>query len=232
MLKGFRGVLVSDFYTAYDSLECPQQKCLIHLIRDLNNDIQASPWDEELKSLASALGRLLREIVSTIDRHGLKVQYLGRHEKDVAGFFTSIAAEEYHSEVADSYRGRLLKYRDKLFTFLRHDGVPWNNNNAEHAMKQFAYYREVTDGLMTEKGLADYLVLLSLRLTCKYKGLSFLKFLLSHQMDIDQFAREGSRRKLVPSLELYPEGVPPPRPSRRQTWKRLQDEQGSISTNP
>ena len=36
LLKDFRGVLVSDFYAAYDSLPCPQQKCLIHLIRDMN----------------------------------------------------------------------------------------------------------------------------------------------------------------------------------------------------
>jgi Transposase IS66 family len=33
MLKDFKGVLVSDFYAAYDSIHCPQQKCLIHLIR-------------------------------------------------------------------------------------------------------------------------------------------------------------------------------------------------------
>ena len=39
LLKDFKGVLVSDFYTAYDSLDCPQQKCLIHLIRDLNDDM-------------------------------------------------------------------------------------------------------------------------------------------------------------------------------------------------
>ena len=37
-LKGFDGVLVSDFFTAYDSIECPQQKCLIHLIADLERD--------------------------------------------------------------------------------------------------------------------------------------------------------------------------------------------------
>lgn len=36
ILQGFSGVLVSDFYTAYDSFECAQQKCLIHLIRDIN----------------------------------------------------------------------------------------------------------------------------------------------------------------------------------------------------
>src|SRR5262249_37179927 len=30
VLEGFRGVLVSDFYAAYDSVPCAQQKCLIH----------------------------------------------------------------------------------------------------------------------------------------------------------------------------------------------------------
>ncbi len=30
---------------------------------------------------------------------------------------------------------------NKLFTFLDYDGVPWNNNNAEHAIKHFAIFR-------------------------------------------------------------------------------------------
>ncbi len=37
LLKDFNGVLVTDFYAGYDSLKCPQQKCLVHLIRDLND---------------------------------------------------------------------------------------------------------------------------------------------------------------------------------------------------
>ena len=39
LLEGFQGVLISDFFTGYDSLSCPQQKCLIHLIRDMNEDL-------------------------------------------------------------------------------------------------------------------------------------------------------------------------------------------------
>ena len=39
VLNGFKGVLVSDFYAAYDSVPCPQQKCLIHLMRDINEDL-------------------------------------------------------------------------------------------------------------------------------------------------------------------------------------------------
>ena len=33
LLKTFSGVLVSDFYVAYDAIDCPQQKCLIHFMR-------------------------------------------------------------------------------------------------------------------------------------------------------------------------------------------------------
>jgi len=35
------------------------------------------------------------------------------------------------------------------------------------------------DGQMGEEGLSEYLVLLSVQQTCKYRGVSFLKFLLS-----------------------------------------------------
>jgi len=33
-----------------------------------------------------------------------------------------------------------------LFTFLEHDGVPWNNNNAEHAIKAFVRLRNIIGG--------------------------------------------------------------------------------------
>ena len=70
-------------------------------------------------------------------------------------------------------------YRDRLFEFLNHDGVPWNNNNAENAIKPFAKYRAMAGDLSTRKGLEDYLVLLSIQQTCKYRGISFLEFLKS-----------------------------------------------------
>jgi hypothetical protein len=89
---------------------------------------------------------------------------------------------------------------------LRHDGVPWNNNNAEHAIKPFAKYRVTSDGQMTEPRLPDYLVLLSVYETCKYRGLSFLKFMLSREKDIDAFQEFKQPRPAVLSLQLYPQG--------------------------
>src|SRR5262249_28292581 len=110
--------------------------------------------------LAAQFGRLLREAVTTIDRHGLSRRHLGKHKADAGRFFETILARTYRSDAAQGYQERFEKYRGKLFTFLDHDGVPWNNNNAEHAVKGFAYYREVADGLLTEAGLTSYLALL------------------------------------------------------------------------
>jgi len=60
MLGGFTGVLVSDFYAVYDALACPQQKCLIHLIRDLNQEVlNHSQAYATLKEATSTIGHRL-----------------------------------------------------------------------------------------------------------------------------------------------------------------------------
>jgi hypothetical protein len=76
LLVDFKGVLVTDFYTAYDSIKCPQQKCLIHLMRDLNDDVLSNPFDEQLKKLVTGFGDLLKPAVETVDRYGLKKRFL------------------------------------------------------------------------------------------------------------------------------------------------------------
>ena len=75
-----------------------------------------------------------------------------------------------------------------------------NNNNAENAIKRFAYYREDTVGIMKESGLTSYLVLLSICHTCRYKGVSFLKFLLSREQDVDVFCK-GKQQKREAIIE-------------------------------
>ena len=96
-----------------------------------------------------------------------------------------------------------------MFTFLEYDGIPWNNNNAENAIRQFAYYRDRTAGTMRERGLQDYLVLLSLCHTCRYRGVNFLQFLKSGQRDLDRFCGTRRRRRF-PEVQVYPKGFVPP----------------------
>jgi len=187
-LGEFKGVLVSDFYAAYDSLPCPQQKCLLHLMRDLNDAVLDNPYDEDVKGIVTAFAELLHGIVKTIDRWGLKSRFLRKHLVDVARFYKQISKTGRSSAAASKWKDRLEKDRAKLFTFLSHDGVPWNNNNAEHAIKAFARLRRAIEGLSTPKGIEEYLILLSVCQTCKYSGLDFLDFLRSGETDIGTFA--------------------------------------------
>jgi predicted RecB family nuclease len=187
LLEDFGGVLVTDFYSGYDSARCLQQKCLVHLIRDLNDDVLKNPFDQELIAIAQAFGSLMRRIVDTIDHYGLKARYLGKHRPEVQGWLSKLDSQVCVSDIAEGYRKRMVKYREKLFVFLDHDGVPWNNNNAEHAVKPFARFRRLVNGQITEQGVTDYLVLLSLQQTCDYRGIRFLDFLLSGELDLDLY---------------------------------------------
>ena len=195
LLKNFSGVLVSDFYAAYDAIDCPQQKCLIHFIRDLNSGILEHPYDIGLKRLASDFAGLLKPMVETVARRGLKKRFLKKHRSAVQRFYNRLADCPITSDAAEKLVGRLQKNRYKMFTFLDFDDVPWNNNNAEHAVKAFASVRRVIEGPTTENGLREFLVLLSICETCKCKSVEFLEFLRSGAKDIDEFAtsRRGQR---------------------------------------
>jgi hypothetical protein len=176
VLAGFNGVLVSDFYGGYDAVPCRQQKCLIHLMRDINEDVLKHPFNEELTFVAQRFGALLREVVETIDRYGLKRRHLGKHKRSAERFLEDVAALPCTTEVGSALKKRIDKNRDKLFTFLEYDDVPWNNNNAEHAVRAFTRLRNVMV-TSTPKGTREYCTLLSVQQTLRYQSKGFLDFL-------------------------------------------------------
>ena len=191
-LSDFKGVLVSDFYAAYDSINCPQQRCLVHLIRDLNRDVLQEPFNQEMKELVHEFTLLLRPIIETIDRFGLKTYFLKKYKTKAAQFLNKLMRKQYETELAQKVQERFKKNEGRLFTFLDHDNVPWNNNNAKHAIKAFAELRDVIEGPSTKNGISDYLVLQSICQTCEYRGVDFLGFLRSGEKRINEYV--GKRR--------------------------------------
>ena len=190
VLGDFKGVLVSDFYGVYDSVKCQQQKCLVHLVRDINDDLLKAPFDEELKDLASRFTALMTRIIEAVDRYGLTKRHLGKFIMDTTKYRKWVGSQSFTSRAAQRYQERIGKFGERLFTFLSHDGVPWNNNLAENAVKLIASRRRVMDGLMSKDGIKDYLIFLSIYQTLRRKGGSFLRFLLSGQMDVFAFFGE------------------------------------------
>jgi hypothetical protein len=183
LLSGFKGVLVTDFFSAYDQLSCKKQRCLIHLIRDLNDDILSNPFDDEFHKLTSGFTKLLQSVVETIDRHGLKAQYLYRHRVEARTFLEYIIEEEYSSEVSRKYQARFIRYKEELFEFLNNDNVAWNNSIAEHAVRLLELHTNRNIWFCQEETIKDYLVMASIYQTCRYNEMGFLEFLLSGKVD-------------------------------------------------
>lgn len=153
------------------------QKCLVHLIRDINDLIFKNQENNELIFIGKLFGDLLNQIIKTIDKFGLKKYHLKKHKKDVTRFYDKLDKSELETIISIKLKKRLIRNKNILFTFLDYDNIPWNNNNVEHAIKEFAKYRRNTDGLYSKNSLQEYLILLSIYQTCKYQNINFFNYL-------------------------------------------------------
>ncbi len=193
ILQGYEGVLISDFYPGYDSMECRQQKCLSHLIGDLNDDLWRNPFNQEYEAFLLSVRDLLVPIFEDVERYGLKARFLKKHMKVVARFYKqTIDGVQHRCEIVQKYQKRFARYRESLFLFLIEDGIPWNNNMAERALRHIAIQRKIS-GSFFNSGATNYLKLLGILQTCRFQDKSFLKFLLSGERDIDK-CKERKRR--------------------------------------
>jgi hypothetical protein len=102
--------------------------------------------------------------------------------------------------VARQYQKRFLKNQEKLFLFLNHDNVSWNNNAAEHAIKLLATHRNKNLAFFRESRMTEYLNIMSIYQTCKYKGISFLQFMLSHEKDINVYCEKFLRKRKITAM--------------------------------
>lgn len=200
LLDGYEGVLISDFYAGYDACHCRQQKCLVHLIRDMNEDLWKNPYNAAFEAFIGAFRKLLVPLMADVQRYGLKRRHLNKHQRQVERFYREwICEKEYADELICTYQKRFVRYRESLFRFLDEDGIPWNNNTAERGIRQLAVQRKIS-GYFHERGAKSYLTLLGIAQSCRFQEKSFLRFLLSNEWDVDSF-RDRKFRRPVRSAE-------------------------------
>ncbi len=183
LLKNFKGILISDFYAGYESLKCKHQKCWVHLIRDLNEDLYKNPYDTEYEKFILELRNLIIPIFASIDKYGSKKYHFNKFRKSIDIFYNRVIMNKvYTSEIALKYQTRFKKHWANLFTFLELDNIPWNNNMAERGLRHLAVQRKISTYF--DKGIKNYLLFLGLMQTCRFQKKSFLKFLLSGKKGI------------------------------------------------
>ena len=194
LLSEFKGVLVSDFYSGYDSVSCKQQKCWVHLIRDLNEDLHNFPFDLEYEEFVLEVKELIIPIMEDVQKYGLKKRHLHKFKKKVDQFYKkNIFDRIYKSDLTLKYQKRFIRYQNSLFVFLEEDGTAWNNNLAERAIRHLAIQRD-NSSPWHEASTRNYLVLLGIQQTCRFQNKSFFKFLFSGETNLDNFKSKKSRR--------------------------------------
>lgn len=106
-----------------------------------------------------------------------------------------IERSEDSSELVEKYKKRFQRYRESLFRFLEEDGIPWNNNMAERALRHLSVQQKISGCFFGQSGADNYLRLLAISQTCRFQDKPFLDFLLSGERDVDQFKPVRRRRK-------------------------------------
>jgi len=193
-LKSYDGILISDFYPGYDSVQCRQQKCWVHLIRELNEDLWGEPFNTEFEVFVLEIKNLIIPIMETIQTYGLRKYHLNKFKKHIDTFYTeTIMNRHYKSDLTLKYQKRFIRYRESLFTFLEHDGIPWHNNTAETALRHLTIQENISRTFY-EEVTHHYLRLLGIRQTCRFQGKSFFKFLFSRETDLENFDSRTRKR--------------------------------------
>jgi len=165
--EGFRGVLVSDFYSGYHYYPGLHQRCWVHLLRDVSELKKAYPSEGVL-----AWAKQLRDIYdrskafSSTCPKARRAARVGFCEEAVA-FARPYVGTGLPQSVLSS---RIVNFEAELFTFVENVEVPSENNAAERSVRPRVIARKISGGTRSALGSQTMAVLASLFDTWRLRG--------------------------------------------------------------
>lgn len=175
--NGFKkAVLVHDCWRShFNTNAVSHQICIAHLLRDLNylTERYGHKWSRVCKRLfQSALD--LKKRMSPAD-------YYNHHPnrsriEQRLDWLLNVNIPEQHKELV-SFRNRLLKYRDFIFTYLYHPEVPPDNNASERAIRNIKVKQKISGQFKSPNGAFAFAVLRSITDTAIKNGQGVLNSL-------------------------------------------------------
>jgi len=169
----FNGVLVSDFWYAYNVLSCVKQKCLVHLLRDLERVWKSKDSGGDWPKFCKKLKRLIRDAIRLRKRMDeLEETTYQRRCQQIEKRLELIIEHEWSNKEAKRLIKRLKRHRDELFTFLSNPDVPFDNNFGERSIRGAVIMRKNSYNNRSDRGARTQSVLMSVFFTLKQRGLN------------------------------------------------------------
>ena len=168
----FDGTLVSDFWPAYNALACAaRQKCLVHLLRDMEHVEKYKSPGAEWKRFAKKLRRLIMDAIRLRRRrdHYSPQAYASRRHC-IAKRLQGLIDTPWTDKQAKRLIKRFRRHQDELFTFLDQSDLPFDNNLAERSIRPAVILRKNSYGNRSQQGADTQAVLMSVFFTLKKRG--------------------------------------------------------------
>lgn len=162
--------LVSDFYSVYDQFNASQQKCLVHLLRELRDTIAKRPdlaghaFFKRCKRLVQDMLRLKKR------RRRFKRAAYDARVKRLEERLAQLAASSWNDADADRLAARLKKHEKNLTTFLHKPKVDGTNNAVERALRPAVVMRKITGGSRGAESAQAWAILASVMRTAEQQG--------------------------------------------------------------
>jgi hypothetical protein len=157
----FQGVLICDFFGAYNKIGAfLKQRCLLHLLRDL---IRTSVFHRtpEWMAFTKKLKRMVKDALR-LSLQTLSPELYDRRCALLEQRLQALIAQPYKDGQCKRLVKRLKRHQRELFTFLRHPGVPANNNHVERMIRPAVIARKNSYCNRSEKGAQTQAILMSL----------------------------------------------------------------------
>ena len=167
--EAFDGVLVTDFWAAYDAFARERQCCLVHLLRELEK-VDEHNSSAEWKAFAKSLRRLVRDGIRLRKRPDFEPEMYASRIRRIDSRLVALSEATYGDGDAARLAKRLRKHTDELFTFLDYPEVTFDNNLAERMIRPAVILRKISQSNRSEKGAAVQAVLMSIYRTLKLRG--------------------------------------------------------------
>ena len=172
--RHYAGVIGSDFWSAYNLDGIAQQKCHVHLKRELKETAEGKDGRSQFHRFRKKLKRILNDGARTKERINDPAE-LQKQKEHLDGRIAELCDENWMDvdclRIVKRLRGR---GRD-LFTFLVRDIGP-DNNIAERGIRPAVVMRKNSYGNRSDRGAETASVLLSVVETCDMKEQNFLNW--------------------------------------------------------
>ena len=168
----FAGTLVADFWAPYNAVACAHaQKCLVHLLRDLEHVERYKSPGEDWAAFAKKLRRLLGDAIRLSRREGeYTPEAYATRRACLSKRLDGLNVIPWKEPQTRRLVKRLKRHHDELFTFLDEPGAPFENNLAERSIRPAVILRKNSYGNRSGKGADIQAVLMSVFFTLKKRG--------------------------------------------------------------